>query len=197
MQALRDLLKPERLTAIVDIGGADKEGLPPYQRMLDEDVCTAKAFAADDIRGIATAGPCDFLKMTGDFGIQRLNVGPHKVAAHVGTAFFPTYTFGAVDTAMRGMGFVLHCFSDCYIFPIVAPVQVPNPDPHQIAQADVLYVRDFMGKMEVEQWKHLALLAHHVAGSHDLAMLVVSRLAKMEAVPADACTQYLRLLERQ
>ena len=198
MQALRDLLKPERLTAIVDIGGADLQGKPPYQRMLDEGMCTADAIAFN----IHTYDPqqspldiVDLLKITGDFPLSLLQAGPDKVAAHVSTAFFPTYSFGPVDAAMREMGFILHCFADCYIVPVLSKINVPHPDPHQIAQVDLFYVRDFTQDMGVEQWKHLAMLAHHVCGSYDLAMLAVSKLSENGAIDGDAPARYRRILE--
>jgi FkbM family methyltransferase len=42
--ALRDLLKPERLTAVVDIGANPIDGPPPYRTMLTNRLCTVVGF---------------------------------------------------------------------------------------------------------------------------------------------------------
>lgn len=47
MLALRDLLNPERMTAIVETGVAEDEA-PPYQRMLDEGLCTVTTARFDE-----------------------------------------------------------------------------------------------------------------------------------------------------
>lgn len=195
MQALRDLLKPERITAIVDVGAAGLEGSPPYQRMLDEGLCTAVSPDLDDNQAFYDI---DLLKITGRCDREGiLRAGRDKVAVQTHVSFFPDYTFGAIDAELRALGFILHCFADSYVMSIVSATPVPHPDPHQIMQSDVLYVRDFSKPMAVEQWKQLALLAHHVAGSYDLAMHAVSQLAKGGAVAADAPAQYQRILETQ
>lgn len=199
MLALRDLLNPSRMTAIVDVGGAYLQGNPPYQRMLDEGVCTAEMI--DPIGQEIFSHNPDLLKITGsamppDVVLQVLHAGKDKVAAHVSASFFPEYTFGPLDRGLRELGLILHCFADCYITSIQSAGTIPHPDPHQIAQADLFYVKDFSKPMDVEQWKHLAMLAHHVCGSYDLAMHAVSELAKAGAIPEDGAAQYQRILER-
>lgn len=193
MQALRDLLKPERMTAIVDVVGSEVEGNPPYQRMLDEGVCTAITITPKDVR---PAQDPDLLKITGPCEMTgMLGTWPDKVAAQVHVSFFPEYTFGKIDRELRRLGFILHCFADSYVAPILSGTSIPHPDPHQIAQSDLFYVRDFTKPMLVEQWKHLALIAHHVCGSFDLAMYAVHRLAALGAIPSDAPASYRRILE--
>ena len=199
MLALRDLLNPSRMTAIVDVGGADLQGNPPYQRMLDEGVCTAEMVQPVG-REIFSHNP-DLLKITTSAmpphaALQALHAGKDKVAVQVQAEFFPAYTFGSLDRVLRELGLILHCFAEVDIIPIVSPQAVPHPDPHQIGRADLFYIRDFSRPMDVEQWKHLALLAHHVCGSYDLAMHAVSELAKAGAIPEDGAAQYRRILER-
>ena len=41
---LFELLHPDRLTAVVDIGANPIDGNPPYKRMLDEGLCTVIGF---------------------------------------------------------------------------------------------------------------------------------------------------------
>jgi hypothetical protein len=46
--------------------------------------------------------------------------------------------------------------------------------------------------MTTEQWKHLALIAHHCYGSFDLALRAVTMLAKADLVSADAPELYMQ-----
>ena len=192
MHALRDLLQPERLTSVVDICDTD-EGGAPYQRMLDEGLCTATLVKP----GATHEGPADLLKVTGSSPPPDMRAASETVAIHTSVSFFPDYTFGAIDANLRAQGFIAHCFADCYLTSIRTDVGVPNLDPHQLALADLFYMLDFTKPMTVEQWKHTALIAHHVCGSHDLAMHAVTVLAKKEVVATDAPQQYLRILETQ
>jgi len=57
---MRDLLRPERLTEVVDIGASPIEGVPPYRAMLAEGLCNVTGFepqnhALAQLR--ASAGP--------------------------------------------------------------------------------------------------------------------------------------------
>lgn len=104
-------------------------------------------------------------------------------------------TLGDIDTELRRQGFVPHCFAGAKCWPITTEVKVPKPDPHQMLEADIVYVRDFTKPMRAEQWKHLAMLAHHFCASYDLAMLCVENAAKMGAIASDAPVTYRKLLE--
>ncbi len=194
MLALYNLLRPERLTAVVDIVSAFKvDDNPPYQRMLAERACSLTTFPV--VEPIPPSTPLDLLKITGLVATAGLlRAGPNKVAAQVTAAFFPRYTFGEIDSALREAGLILHCFAEACIAPVLTNVPVPNPDPHQFAQADVIYIRDITRPMSVEQWKHLALIAHHVCGSFDVAMYCIAKLVALDVVPADSETQYQSML---
>jgi hypothetical protein len=65
---------------------------------------------------------------------------------------------------------------------------------NQLLEADLVYVRDFrqFECMTTEQWKHLALIAHHCYGSFDLALRAVTMLAKADIVSADAPELYMQ-----
>lgn len=276
MNALCDLLKPERLTAIVDVGANPVDGHPPYRSMLDAGLCTVVGFEplVEALTLLnARKGPnetylpyilgdgkehtlyltreqgmvsllkpdtthlslfrqmmgfgnveatmetttvrlddlvevphCDFLKLD----IQGAELSVLKNAPrHLDNAvmvltevsFVTLYEgqvgLGVIDTVLRAQGFIPHCFAGAKCWPIATEVAVPKPDPHQMLEADLVYVRDFSQPMAAEQWKHLALLAHHVCASYDLAMLAVERAAKMGAIAADAPVTYARLLESQ
>jgi hypothetical protein len=60
----------------------------------------------------------------------------------------------------------------------------------------MVYVRDISrpDQMSVEQWKHLALVAHHCYGSYDLALKALVTLMELGAVPQDATQRYLASL---
>jgi FkbM family methyltransferase len=60
MESLREILKPARLTAVVDVGANPIEGEPPYKRMLDAGLCEVVGFEPQPQglqRATAMAGP--------------------------------------------------------------------------------------------------------------------------------------------
>jgi FkbM family methyltransferase len=129
--------------------------------------------------------------------------GPSKlrraVAVHTEVSFVALYedqpTFGEVDAELRGLGFIPHALSAVKSWPI-APVVYDGDlrkPMHQLLEADVVYVRDF-GRpelMDVEQLVHLALVAHCVYGSTDLAHRCLLDLRDRDAVAGDAPARYL------
>ena len=56
----------------------------------------------------------------------------------------------------------------------------PNRGIRQLLETDMVYVRDFTRpeNMSAEQWKHLALVAHHCYGSYDLALKAIVTLMR-------------------
>jgi FkbM family methyltransferase len=161
----------------------------------------------DDIAEIANM---DFLKMDIQ-GCERdvLLHGRHKLAETVAVqtevSFVPLYkdqpSFGEMDLLMRELGFLPHCFADLKVWPL-APTVVsgqPNRGLRQLLEADMVYVRDFTRpqNMSAEQWKHLALIAHHCYRSADLAARAINMLAELGTVPADTSERYLSSLGRK
>lgn len=277
MDLLTEILKPARLTAVVDVGANPIDGEPPYKRMLAAGLCEvvgfepqaealAKLQAAkgplerylpyalgdgteqqlnvcalegmtslkvpdpshlalfnlfpiwgevkahipvstkrlDDVSEIAQM---DFLKMDIQ-GAERdvLAHGRAKLAETVAiqteVSFITLYenqpTIGEMDTELRALGFMPHCFAELKVWPL-APTIVsgqPNKGLRQLLEADLVYVRDFTraANMTVEQWKHLALIAHHCYGSVDLAARCLNMLAEQGTVPAGASERYLSSL---
>jgi FkbM family methyltransferase len=158
----------------------------------------------DDVAEIAHM---DFLKMDIQ-GSERdvLNHGRAKLAQTVAVqtevSFITLYenqpTLGEMDTLMRDLGFLPHCFAEMKVWPL-APTIVsgkPNKGLRQLLEADLVYVRDFTRaqNMSAEQWKHLALVAHHCYGSVDLAARCLNMLAELGALPAEASERYLSSL---
>lgn len=276
MQNLGELLTPDRLTAIVDVGANPVDGHPPYRTMLEGGLCTVVGFeplvealtllnkskgpnetylpyilgdgeehtlyltrrqgmvsllkpapaqlalferfsdyatveatmATTTVRldDLAEVPHCDLLKLDIQ-GAERLvlqNATRHlakAVMVMTEVSFVTLYegqpTLGEVDGVLRAQGFIPHCFAGAKCWPLATEVAVPKPDPHQMLEADLVYVRDFAKPMTAEQWKHLALLAHHMCASYDLAMLAVERAAKLGAIASDAPIAYAKLLERR
>ena len=158
----------------------------------------------DDIGEIAAL---DFLKMDVQ-GAERevLAHGQAKlkdtVVIQTEVSFVPLYkdqpSFGEMDLALRAMGFLPHSVTGTKIWPI-APMVVgdaPNRGIRQLLETDMVYVRDFASPdaMAAEQWKHLALVAHHCYGSYDLALKSILALMQLGAVPQDANRRYLASL---
>ncbi len=275
--ALFELLKPHRLTSVVDIGANPIDGDPPYKRMLDAGLCTligfepqAEALAAlnrrkgpretylssavadgqertlhvchargmtsllapdptqlalfnefptfgqvvgrmqvptrrlDDIEEIAEL---DFLKIDVQGAeLDVFNSGRQKLSKAVviqtEVSFVALYQgqppLGAIDVTLRQMGFVPHCFAELKLWPISPLVVDGNlrKPLRQLLEADLVYVRDFSRSdaMDGEQWKHLAMVAHHCYGSADLALRAVMGASERGTLPADAPANYLKIL---
>jgi hypothetical protein len=100
--------------------------------------------------------------------------------------------------ALRGLGFVPHCFTASKRATI-APCVV-NGDPrlalNQLLEADVVYVRDFTRAegLSSEQLKHLALLAHHCYRSWDLALRCIMFLEQRGAVAEGTQRHYIEVV---
>jgi len=67
---------------------------------------------------------------------------------------------------------------------------------HQVLEADIVYVRNFAHpeRMDDEQLKHLALIAHYVYGSSDLAHLCLAALGNRGAADPSGAAAYLATL---
>src|SRR4051812_16084905 len=273
MDALNEILKPARRTAIVDVGANPIDGDPPYKAMLAAGLCEVTGFEpqgaalarleqkkgslerylpyalADgrertlhvcELEGmtsllvpdpahlalfnlfptwgrvkehipvttrrlddIAEITALDFLKMDVQGAESEvLDHGRTKLAETVviqtEVSFVPLYkdqpSLGEMDLALRELGFLPHCVTGTKIWPI-APMVVgdaPNRGIRQLLETDMVYVRDFTNvrNMSTEQWKHLALVAHHCYGSYDLALKAILSLMELGAVPADSNRHY-------
>jgi FkbM family methyltransferase len=196
LEGMTSLLVPDpaylALFNLFPIWGTVKERIPVTTRKLDD---------------IAEITALDFLKMDVQGGEREvLAHGRAKlkdaVAVQTEVSFVPLYreqpAFGEIDLALRDMGFLPHCVTGAKVWPI-APMVVgerPNQGIRQLLETDMVYVKDFSRpeNMSAEQWKHLALVAHHCYGSYDLALKAILTLIRMGAVPADANRRYLDIL---
>ena len=277
MRALQQLLKPQRLTAIVDIGANPIGGNPVYTRMLNEGVCVVQGFEPNQLALAnleAKAGPnetyldyaigsgnstrfcwrqasgmsgfledmdekslevfpafrpwsvltgsetmetkrlddialagCDLIRMDVQGAeLEIIKSSPRTFAEAVmvmtEVSFVNLYayqpTFADIDFALRALEFIPHCFAEAKIWPIGSE---KLGQPNQLLEADVVYVKDYRrrGHLTLEKWKHLAMLAHHVMGSFDLAMHCIKRIVEAEGgdigdVSPDAAAQYRKIL---
>ena len=187
---------PARLALfnLFPIWGTVKQQIPVTTRKLDD---------------IAEIAHLDFLKMDVQ-GAERevLAHGRAKLADTVviqtEVSFVPLYqgqpVFGEIDLSLRELGFLPHCVTGTKIWPI-APMVVgdtPNRGIRQLLETDMVYVKDFSRpqNMSAEQWKHLALVAHHCYGSYDLALKAIVTLIEMGAVPDGSNKRYLASLRK-
>jgi FkbM family methyltransferase len=154
----------------------------------------------DDIDELA---PIDFLKM--DVQGSELSIlinGRTKlarcVAVQTEVSFITLYknqpTFGDVDRELRGQGLIPHRFSaikNCLISPTIRAAEPRNPF-HQLLEADIVYIRDIIhpGTMDNEQIAKLAVLAHLVFNSPDLAVRCLLELQRREAVEPNAIQRF-------
>jgi FkbM family methyltransferase len=185
---------PDRLALfnLFPIWGSVKARIPVTTRKLDD---------------IAEIAHLDFLKMDVQ-GAERevLAHGRAKlkdtVMVQTEVSFVPLYrdqpTFGDMDLALRELGFLPHSVTGTKIWPL-SPMVVanePNRGIRQLLETDMVYVRDFTKpeNMNAEQWKQLALLAHHCYGSYDLALKAITSLTELGVLPKDAGRRYLAAL---
>lgn len=121
------------------------------------------------------------------------------VAIQTELSFVPLYEgqagFGEIDTCLRKMGFIPHCFTaqkHCIISPLVLDND-PRYALHQLLEADVVYVRDFIRHESLadDQLRVLALIADHCYQSVDLALRCVYLLESRGALRSGASQAYL------
>jgi FkbM family methyltransferase len=198
LEGMTSLLVPDpahlALFNLFPIWGTVKHQIPVTTRKLDD---------------VAEVAHLDFLKMDVQ-GAERavLAHGRAKLADTVviqtEVSFVPLYqgqpVFGEIDLALRELGFLPHCVTGTKIWPI-SPMVVgdqPNRGIRQLLETDMVYVKDFSRpqNMSAEQWKHLALVAHHCYGSYDLALKAIVTLIEMGAVPDGSNKRYLASLRK-
>ena len=193
LEGMTSLLVPDpahlALFNLFPIWGSVKDRIPVATRKLDD---------------IAEVTQMDFLKM--DVQGAESEVLAHgrvklrdTVVIQTEVSFVPLYkeqpSFGDMDLALRQLGFLPHSVTGTKIWPL-SPMVVgnePNRGIRQLLETDMVYVRDFSRpeNMSAEQWKHLALIAHHCYGFYDLALKAIVSLMELGAVAPDASKRYL------
>jgi FkbM family methyltransferase len=177
-------------------------GFETYGRVLKE--VPVETRRLDDI---AEVGEVDFLKIDiqgSELAVFRngANRLSRAVAVQTEISFVALYegqpSFAQIDLELRQHGFIPHSFAELKKW-MIHPMYIEG-DPYaavnQLLEGDMIYVRDFTrpDAIETEQFKHLALIAHHCYRSFDLAMHCLHRLTGRGAVPQDAVPRYLEHL---
>jgi FkbM family methyltransferase len=196
LEGMTSLLVPDparlALFNLFPIWGQVKRQIPVDTRRLDD---------------VAEIARMDFLKMDVQ-GSERavLNHGRARlkdaVVVQTEVSFVPLYqdqpVFGEIDLLLREAGFIPHSVTGTKLWPIAPMVvgEAPNRGIRQLLETDMVYVRDFSRaeNMTAEQWKHLALVAHHCYGSYDLVLKSIVTLIQMGALTDDAGKRYLATL---
>jgi len=196
LEGMTSLLVPDpshlALFNLFPIWGKVKERLPVTTKRLDD---------------IAEIAQMDFLKMDVQGAEREVLAHGHTklkdtVVIQTEVSFVPLYqgqpSFGQMDLALRELGFLPHSVTGTKIWPLSPMVvgNTPNRGIRQLLETDMVYVRDFSraDNMTAEQWKHLALIAHHCYGSYDLTLKAIVNLMELGAVAPDAGKRYLASL---
>lgn len=193
LEGMTSLLEPDpahlALFNLFPIWGQVKQQIPVTTRKLDD---VAEIAAMDFLKMDVQGGERDVLA----HAKARLK---EAVAVQTEVSFVPLYKdqppFGEIDLMLRELGFLPHCVTGTKIWPL-SPMVVgnePNRGIRQLLETDMVYVRDISKPeaISAEQWKHLALVAHHCYGSYDLALKAIVTLMELGAVPKGANTRYL------
>jgi FkbM family methyltransferase len=196
-RGMTSLLAPDRarldlFTGFARHGALDREVRIGTRRLDDIHEIDCMDFLKIDIQG----GELDVFAS----GRRKL---AGAVAVQTEVSFVTLYqeqpAFGVIDTFLRQLGFIPHCFAELKVRPL-APLVFEN-DPkngvRQLLEADIVYVRDFTrpDNMDVEQWKHLALIAHHCYESFDLVFHALTMAAKLGGVRPGTAEKYLKLIQ--
>lgn len=166
--------------------------LPVQTRRLDE---------------IAEVRLVDFLKVDAQgaelavFRGGRAKLG-RAVAIQTEVSFITLYedqpALGEIDVELRAQGFVPHTTAAVKMWAIApyAAAGDPGRPLNQLLEADLVYVRDFSRpeRLDDEQLKHLALVAHHCYQSYDLALHCVTELDRRGGVVKGAPQRYFQSL---
>jgi FkbM family methyltransferase len=162
----------------------------------------------DDVREIVEV---DLLKLDVQGSeLAILRSGQQKLANAVviqtEVSLIPIYRdqppLGVIDSELRGMGFLPYGFSEMKSWPLssaVAGRYTPNESWQPMIEGDLVYVRDFTRaeNLSGEQWKQLALIAHHCYGAADLVLLALDMAASLGVLGAEARSLYVKLLSNQ
>lgn len=129
----------------------------------------------------------------------------NAVAIQTEVSLVPLYknqpVLGDIDLALRALGFIPHMFAEINKRMILPMHFTDNlyASMNQLLEADIVYVRDFTRpeKMNSEQLKHLAMVAHHCYSSYDLAANCIHNLVSRGAIATDAMARYLAIVSSQ
>lgn len=194
-------------TSLLQPRAATLEVFPAFQE--NASVTAYRPVSTRRLDDLPELAPFDFLKIDVQGSELDVFLGAqkhlqHAVAIQTEMPFIALYegqpTFGVIDQVLRQMGFVPHCFAHVKKWPIapLTPASADGSDVHQLLEADVVYVKDFIEpvNMDHEQLKQLSLLMHHCYRSFDLSARCIELLLQREALPQDALQRYVAHLNQ-
>jgi FkbM family methyltransferase len=186
--------------------------LEPNQRVLSHfhwfdtyaEVVERQTLATRRLDDVPETADMDFLKVDvqgGEMavfegGLERLS---HAVMVHTEVQFVPFYEnqplFADLDQLLRKAGFWFHRFEPIHSR-VIKPLVVNNDIYASMSQqlwSDAVYVRPFVDfpSLEVSSLLKIAVLAHDLYGSYDLALLALLKIDEREETQRHA-----RYLER-
>lgn len=94
-------------------------------------------------------------------------------------------SFGDIDLEMRLQGFIPHTFTAIKNWPIKASWnEYGGQQFNQLLEADIVYIKDidYPEKLTDNQLMHMAMIAHHVYKSVDLAGWAIKELEKRSVI---------------
>jgi FkbM family methyltransferase len=126
------------------------------------------------------------------------------VAIQTEVSFITLYqgqpTFAAVDIELRTHGFIPHRFMQIKPWSIAPAMRNNNPRLpfHQLLEGDIIYIRDLVhpATMTSKQLTKLAVIAHHMFNSPDLAARCVLILQARGNLPTETISSYFELVSK-
>ena len=104
-------------------------------------------------------------------------------------------TFGDIDRELRSQGMIPHCFAEFKRWPIAPFVLDGNPrlPLNQMLEGDIIYMRDIIraATMTDAQLAKLAIIAHFICNSPDLATRCLLELEGRKACQPDTAKRYV------
>jgi FkbM family methyltransferase len=124
------------------------------------------------------------------------------VAIQTEVSFIPLYkgqpTFAAIDIELRQHGFIPHRFHQVKPWSIAPTMRDNDPRQpfHQLLEGDIVYIRDLIHPaiLTSEQIGKLALMAHYMFNSPDLAARCILNLQARGKLPDGTIERYYGLV---
>ena len=165
-----------------------------------------QTFRLDDIKEIDFL---DYLKIDiqgGELAVfQNARIKLLQCAIiHTEVSFVALYeqqpTFAEVDSFLRELGFMPHCF-DAIRKWVISPMVVnnePRRPLNQLLEADVIYCRNFIEPTGVsdDHLRYMGMVAHSCYKSFDLTLKCIQLLESRNAISSGSTSDYLSLFKQ-
>jgi FkbM family methyltransferase len=126
----------------------------------------------------------------------------NSLAIQLEVSFFNLYenqpTFGDIDTYLRSIGFVPHCFLDVKRWSITPTIFDGNyrKPGNQLLESDIIYIKDPITLISFSdiQLQKLAVLSHYCFKSIDLCVYLLIEMEKRSLIKNSAHKEYIKNL---